>query len=98
LHDAAHDDVFDELGIEVVALHERLQHLSGQVGRMPTRELPVALAAGGADGVDDDCGGHGLLLLFPRLTLAGRAWLWTSGLGAVPGCASPRWIFDDLQN
>ena len=47
-------------GIEVVALDERLERLGGQVGGMPARELAVALAAGGADGVDDDCGGHGV--------------------------------------
>ena len=58
LHDAAHDHVVDEGGVEVVALDERLEHLGGEVGGVPARELPVALAAGGADGVDDDCGGH----------------------------------------
>ena len=59
LHDAAHDHVVDESGIEVVALDERLEHLGGQVGGMPAAELPVALATGGADGIDDDGIGHG---------------------------------------
>ena len=59
LHHAAHDDVVDEGGIEVVALGELLEHLAGEVGGVPARELSVALAAGGADGVDDDGGGHG---------------------------------------
>ena len=47
-----------EGGVEVVALDERLEGLGGEVDRVPARELAVALAAGGADGVDDDCGGH----------------------------------------
>src|SRR5690606_31286195 len=59
LHDTAHDHVLDEGRIEVVALDERLQDLPGQVGGVPAGELSVALAAGGADGVDDDGGGHG---------------------------------------
>ena len=58
LHDAAHDHVVDQGGVEVVALDERLERLGGEVDRVPARELAVALAAGGADGVDDDCGGH----------------------------------------
>ena len=60
LHDAADDDVVDEGGVEVVALDEGLEDLGGEVGRVPARELAVALAAGGADGVDDDGGGHGV--------------------------------------
>ena len=68
LHDAAHDHVVDEGGVEVVALDERLEDLGGEVGRVPARELAVALAAGGADGVDDDCGGH---VMAPLLGAAG---------------------------
>ena len=45
LHDAAHDHVVDECGVEVVALDERLERLGGQVDRVPTREGAVALAA-----------------------------------------------------
>ncbi len=60
LHHAAHDDVVDERGVEIVALGERLEGLGGEVDRVPARELSVALASGGADGVDDDCGGHGM--------------------------------------
>jgi hypothetical protein len=48
-----HDHVLDEGGVEVVALGERLQDLAGEVGGVPARQPPVALAAGGADGVDD---------------------------------------------
>jgi hypothetical protein len=59
LHDAAHDHVVDALGVELVALDELLQDLTGEVGGVPPRQLSVALAAGGADGVDDDGGGHG---------------------------------------
>ena len=44
LHDAAHDHVVDQRGVEVVALDERLEHLGGEVGRVPARQLPVALA------------------------------------------------------
>ena len=45
LHDAAHDHVVDQGGVEVVALDQRLERLGGQVGRVPARQLPVALAA-----------------------------------------------------
>ena len=62
LHDAAHDHVLDEGGVEVVALDEGLQGLGGQVDGVPAGQLAVALAAGGADGVDDDGGGHRDLL------------------------------------
>ena len=64
LHHATHDHVVDEFGVEVVALLEGLEHLGGEGGGMPVLELSVALAAGGADGVDDDGFGHGSLLLF----------------------------------
>ena len=52
-----------------------LQHLAGEVGRVPPRQLSVALATRSADGVDDDGGGHGLLLrghLTGRSSVAGR--------------------------
>ena len=60
LHDAAHDHVVDQCRVELVALGHRLEGLGGQVDGVPAAELPVALPAGGADGVDDDCGGHGV--------------------------------------
>ncbi len=86
LHDAAHDHVVDERRIEAVALLERLQHLGGEVGGMPAGELSVALAAGGADGVDDDGGGgHGTgSLMDSGLDRAVKSW---------PRLASPvkRW-------
>ena len=59
LHDAAGDDVVDERRVEVVARLEGLERLGGQVDGVPVAELAVALAAGGADGVDDHGGGHG---------------------------------------
>ena len=59
LHDAAHDHVVNESGVEVVALHEGAEHLGGQVGGVPPRQLPVPLASGGPDGVDDHGGAHG---------------------------------------
>ena len=58
LHDAAHDDVVDQRRVELVALGDGLERLGGQVHGVPAPELPVALAAGRPDGVDDDCGGH----------------------------------------
>src|SRR5690606_39218452 len=57
--DATHGHVLGEGRIEVVALDARLQDLPGQVGGVPAGELSVALAAGGADGLDDVGGGHG---------------------------------------
>ena len=59
LHDAAHDHVVDQGRVEVVALDQGLQGLGAQVGGVPVAELPVALAPGGADCVDDDGVGHG---------------------------------------
>jgi hypothetical protein len=58
LHDAAHDHVFDQLGIELVALDQRLQRLSCEIDGMPLAELAVALAPCGADGIDDHCSAH----------------------------------------
>ena len=60
LHDAAHDHVVDLGRVELVALRHRLEGLGGQVDGVPVAQLAVALPAGGPDGVDDDCGGHGV--------------------------------------
>ena len=62
LHDATHDHVVDERGIEVVALGERLEHFGGEVGGVPTGQTSISLATGGADGVDDNGVGHESLL------------------------------------
>ena len=57
LHDTAHDHVFDQRGVEVVAGDERPQRVRREVDGVHVLELPVALAERGADGVDD----HGVL-------------------------------------
>ena len=53
LHDAAHDHVVDQGRVQLVALGDGLEGLGGQVHGVPVAELPVALPAGGPDGVDD---------------------------------------------
>ena len=68
LHDAAPDDVLDQGGSSWFRSCRRPQGLGGEVDGVPVAELPVALAAGGADGVDDDCGGHGVSSQFPAGT------------------------------
>ena len=42
----------------VLALLQRPEYLGGEVDRMPSLELAVALPERRADGVDDDRGGH----------------------------------------
>ena len=88
LHDAAHDHVVDERGIEVVALDERLQRLGGEVDRVPVRQLAVALAASGADGVDDDGGAHASCPLWSRsgLGLTDGSSLLTERRSVQPAC------------
>ena len=54
LGDAAHDDVVDQRGVEVVAAGDGAERLGRQVDRVPVPQFPVALAPGGAHGVDDD--------------------------------------------
>ena len=67
LHDAAHDHVLDQGGVELVALDERTERVGGEVDGVGVLELAVPASEGGADGVDDDCGGHwGLLELATR--------------------------------
>ncbi len=61
LHDAAHDHVVDQLGIDLVALDERLQRLGGEIDGVPVAQLAVALSASGTDGIDDDGGAHVLV-------------------------------------
>ena len=58
LHDATHDHVVDQCGIEIVALLQRLQDVRGKSGWVPILQFAVALAAGGANGVDDYCFCH----------------------------------------
>ena len=59
LHDAAHDHVLDQRGVDAVAVDERLEHVRGEVDGVRVLELAVAASEGGANGVDDDGGGHG---------------------------------------
>jgi len=59
LHDAAHDHVFDEGGIEVVAGDEGPEGFGGEVNRVPVLQLAVPATDGRPDGVDDDGGRHG---------------------------------------
>jgi hypothetical protein len=61
LRHAPHDHVVDHAGVEVVAHHQRGEHVGGEVHRVPTAELPVAAAERCADGVDDDGGRHARL-------------------------------------
>jgi hypothetical protein len=46
LHDAAHDHVVDQGGVEVVALGEGLEHLGGQVGGCQPESWPLRLPPG----------------------------------------------------
>ena len=87
LHDAAHDHVVDQGGVEVVALDEGLQGLGAEVGGVPVAELAVALAPGGANGVDDDGVSHGVSPSEVRRRVpAGRARsVACGGAGAPPG-------------
>src|SRR5262249_39802590 len=57
-HDAAHDHVLDECGIEVVALNQRLERVGGEVDGVNVFELAVAASEWCADSVDDDGVGH----------------------------------------
>ena len=61
LHDAAHDHVLDERRVEAVAVDERLERVRREVDGVDVLELAVAASERGADGVDDDGGGHGCL-------------------------------------
>ena len=58
LHHAAHDDVFDLGGIDLGAIDQRIQHGSGEIGRMPACETSPLAAARGACGGDDIGLGH----------------------------------------
>ena len=77
LHDAAHDHVVDQGRVQLVALRHRLEGLGGQVHGVPVAELPVALSAGGPDGVDDHCGGHGVC---SSLSSEWIIWFWPSSV------------------
>ena len=57
-HRAPVDDVFDQRGVEVVALDECAQRLGGQVDRVPAGEPPVPLPDRGPDDIDDHGARH----------------------------------------
>jgi len=58
LHHAAHDHVLDLVGGGAGALDQRIEHGSGEIGRMPAGE-PASLAAARGSGGGDDIGlGH----------------------------------------
>ena len=59
LHDAAHDHVLDERRVDARALDERPDRVGREVDGVGVLELAVAPPERAADGVDDDCGGHG---------------------------------------
>ena len=56
--DAAHDHVLDLVGVGAGALDQRVQHGSGEIGRMPAGEASSLAAACGACGGDDIGLGH----------------------------------------
>ena len=55
LHNAAHDDVFNEMWVNVVALNECLQCVTSKVNGVPVLQATVALAKRCTECVDDDC-------------------------------------------
>ena len=62
LRDAAHDHVVDHRGVEVVAHHERVEHVRGEVDGVPSGEPAVAPPERGSNGVDDHGVRHGISL------------------------------------
>ena len=52
------DQVLRGQRVEVVALHERLEHVGGKVDGVPVLELSVAPPERGAHGIDDDSTRH----------------------------------------
>ncbi len=79
LHHAAHDDVVDHCGVEVVALGEGLQYVRCQLDGVLVLQLAVALAARCADGVDDHCFGH-VVLISDQMSRQGHAPMRHQGL------------------
>ena len=57
LHDAPHDHVLDDRGVDVVARHQRTQRVRRELDGVDVLELPVALAERSPHGIDD----HGVL-------------------------------------
>ena len=62
LHDATHDHVFDERGVDAVALDDRAHHVGREIDRVDVLESAVATSERRAYCVDDDGRRHGCLL------------------------------------
>src|SRR5262249_19780978 len=58
LHHAPHDHVLDQVGIEVVALHDRVERERGEIDGVDVLERAVPPPERRTDGVDDDGRGH----------------------------------------
>jgi len=58
LHHAAHDHVLDQSGIDPGAIDQLVQHLGGEIGRMPAGEAAPLAPARGPRGGDDISLGH----------------------------------------
>src|SRR5699024_11902969 len=58
LADTAHDDVFDQCGVDTGAPHQFLQGFGGQLDGMPTGEGAVSFTDRCTDGFDDDGNRH----------------------------------------
>ena len=59
LHDAAPDDVVDDLGVDAGALDQAVEHLRRQLAGMHTRQAAVALADRRPHRLDDYGFSHG---------------------------------------
>ncbi|MCY1220328.1 hypothetical protein D9M72_323380 [compost metagenome] len=57
LADAAQDHVFDQDRIRAAARDQRIEHLGGEVDRMPAREAAAAAASGPAGRGNDEASG-----------------------------------------
>ena len=58
LADAAHDHIVDRGRIDPGAVDQGVQHLRGQIDRVPVLQRAAALAPGGAHRIDDIGLGH----------------------------------------
>ena len=92
-HRAPVDDVFDQRGVEVVALDECAQRLGGEVDRVPTGEPPVPLPDRGPDDIDDHGARHDPIV--SDLSWLPEIWRCVRFRGtAAPRPHSEQWTFD----
>ena len=61
LADAAHDDVVDERGIRLRAIHQCVDDLAREIRRMPAGQATGFARAGRARRGDDVCSAHNVL-------------------------------------